>query len=209
MPQIPATRTYLEMTARPEETRPFPEASCRLERMRTCPPSFYRYLYAEVGRPWHWLERLPWTDAMIEAHVSQPGLELLALYCDGSPAGFAELKRSPDGSVEICYFGLLPEFVGRRLGGAFLVAVLGEAWRPGTRRVWLHTCTLDHPGALSNYLKRGFVQTHTESYTALLAPDRLSPPGCLAPSTLSELPGSEGGAHDPTTPVVTRQASDA
>jgi GNAT superfamily N-acetyltransferase len=176
MSEIPAVRTYLEMTAHPQEARPFPDAGCRVERMRTCPPSFYRYLYAEVGRPWHWLERLPWTDDMIRAHLAQRGLELYAFYCDGSPAGFAELKRDPDGSVEICYFGLLPEFIGRRLGGAFLVAVLGEAWRAGTSRVWLHTCTLDHPGALTNYLRRGFVKTHDEHYTARLAPERLSPP---------------------------------
>jgi GNAT superfamily N-acetyltransferase len=175
MIEVDAVRTYLEMNEPPREARPLPDPSCRVERMRACPPSFYRYLYAEVGRPWHWLERLPWSDALIQAHLAQRGLELLGLCCDGAPAGFAELKRDPDGSVEICYFGLLPEFIGRRLGGAFLVAVLAEAWRPGTRRVWLHTCTLDHPGALSNYLKRGFVKTRDEPYTARLDPTRLSP----------------------------------
>lgn len=173
MSEIDAVRTYLEMRERPQEVRAFSDPSCRVERVRTCPVSFYRYLYAEVGRPWHWLERLPWSDELIAAHLAQPGLELLALYCDGSPAGFAELKRDSDGSVEICYFGLLPEFIGRRLGGAFLVAVLHEAWRAGTHRVWLHTCTLDHAGALSNYLKRGFVEVRREPYRALLAPDRL------------------------------------
>jgi GNAT superfamily N-acetyltransferase len=171
--EVDAVRTYLEMTEPPHERRPFPDSSCRLERMRSCPASFYRYLYAEVGRPWHWLERLPWSDELIRAHLSQKGLEIWALYCEGSPAGFAELKRDSDFNVELAYFGLLPEFIGRRLGGAFLGAVLAEAWRPGTVRVWLHTCTLDHPGALSNYLARGFRTYDEEPYTARLDPDRL------------------------------------
>jgi GNAT superfamily N-acetyltransferase len=168
MSEIDAVRTYLEMNEAPQERRPFPDPSCRVERVRTCPASFYRFLYAEVGKPWHWLDRLPWSDALILAHLSQPGLEIWTLYCDGAPAGFAELKRDPDLSVEICYFGLLPEFIGRRIGGAFLSAVLEQAWRPGTRRVWLHTCTLDHPGALSNYLKRGFRIDREEAYRARL-----------------------------------------
>jgi GNAT superfamily N-acetyltransferase len=171
--EIDAVRTHLEMTEPPHERRLFPDASCRLERARTCPASFYRYLYAEVGRPWHWLDRLPWSDELIVAHLSQKGLEIWMLYCDGAPAGFAELKRDADLSVEIAYFGLLPDFIGRRLGGAFLSAVLAEAWRPGTVRVWLHTCTLDHPGALPNYLARGFRVFREEPYVARLDPSRL------------------------------------
>jgi GNAT superfamily N-acetyltransferase len=174
MTEIDAQRTYLEMTMRPAEHRGLPDAACRLERVITCPPSFYRFLYAEVGRPWHWLDRLSWRDEMIKSHLDQQRLELWVLYCDGAPAGFAELKREDEGSVEIAYFGLLPEFLGRRLGGAFLSAVLDEAWRPGTRRVWLHTCTLDHPWALPNYLKRGFRVFREESYRARLAPERTS-----------------------------------
>ena len=84
------------------------------------------------------------------------------------PAGFAELERATDGSVEIVYFGLLPEFIGRRVGRPFLEAIVGRAWDGGTTRVWLHTCTLDHPRALTNYLAGGFRVVREEAYTARL-----------------------------------------
>ena len=84
------------------------------------------------------------------------------------PAGFAELERAADGSVEMVYFGLLPDFVGRGVGRAFLDAVVGRAWDSGTTRVWLHTCTLDHPRALANYLAGGFRVVREEAYTARL-----------------------------------------
>ena len=83
----------------------------------------------------------------------------------GAPAGYFELKRCDDGSVEIAYFGLLPDFVGKGLGKYLLVRAIEEAWALAPSRVWLHTCTLDHPAALPNYLARGFKATKTERYT--------------------------------------------
>ena len=75
---------------------------------------------------------------------------------DGEDAGYAELEQPSDGNVEIAYFGLLPEAIGRGLGRWWLAQVLAEAWRlPGTRRVWVHTCTLDGPAALATYEGRG------------------------------------------------------
>ncbi len=75
---------------------------------------------------------------------------------DGSPAGYFELEDQPNGSVEICYFGLLPAFLGQGMGGALLTDAVRAAWNRGASRVWLHTCSLDHPSALGNYLARGF-----------------------------------------------------
>ena len=132
------------------------------------PASFYRYLYREVGRPWHWIDRLPWSDERIRAHVASPGIEIWLLTHDTVPAGFAELERASDGSVEIVYFGLLPDFIGRRAGRPFLDAIVGRAWERGTTRVWVHTCTLDHPRALTNYLAGGFRVVREEAYTARL-----------------------------------------
>ena len=165
---IPATRTYLEQTERPAGVPAWPDTGWRLERIEACPPAFYRFLYREVGRPWHWIDRLPWPDDRITAHLESPGIEVWLLTHGTVPAGFAELERGADGSVEIVYFGLLPEFIGRRVGGPFLGAVLDQAWRAGTTRVWLHTCTLDHPRALANYLSGGFRVVRDEAYTARL-----------------------------------------
>jgi GNAT superfamily N-acetyltransferase len=85
---------------------------------------------------------------------------------DVAPAGYFELRRDSDNAIEIAYFGLLPEFVGRGLGKALLSAAATEAWRAGASRVWLHTSSLDHPAALPNYLARGFKVFRTETYLA-------------------------------------------
>jgi GNAT superfamily N-acetyltransferase len=165
VPKIDVTRTYLEMTA-PGELRPAPVVpDLQLERVERCPPSFYRFLYAEVGRPHRWTDRLSWTDDQIREHLEGP-ITLWVGYEHGSPAGYFELKRCRDGSVEIAYFGLLPEFVGRGRGKYLLTRATEESWALGATRVWLHTCTLDHPAALPNYLSRGFRPTGKEVYQA-------------------------------------------
>ena len=164
MPPIDVSRTYLELRS-PKDL--VAEAGARgqvqLERVENCPPSFYRFLYAEVGRPYHWQDRLRWTDEQIRAHLAGQ-IDLWVPYIRGVPAGYFELARHDDGSVEIAYFGLLPEFVGRGLGKYLLTRAVEEAWTLHANRVWLHTCTLDHPSALPNYLKRGFQPVRTEVY---------------------------------------------
>ena len=164
----PAVRTYLEQGNRPQANTPWPEPGWRLARVDACPPSLYRYLYREVGRPWQWIDRLPWSDDRIREHLATPGIEIWLASQETVPAGLLELARAADGSVEIVYFGLLPDFIGRRVGRAFLDAALREAWRADTTRVWLHTCTLDHPRALPNYLSAGFRVVRDEAYTARL-----------------------------------------
>jgi GNAT superfamily N-acetyltransferase len=141
-------------------------ADARIERVEGCPASFYRYLYAEVGRAYRWMDRLAWTDGDIRAHLASPGISLWLLTVRGAPAGYFELKATPqDGSVEIAYFGLLPEFIGRGLGKHLLTEAVEKAWSLGARRVWLHTCSLDDPAALPNYVSRGFRPFHEETYS--------------------------------------------
>lgn len=159
-------RTYLEMGA-PGALRAVapPEDGVRVEEARGIAPSFYRYLYREVGAAYHWLDRARWTDDEIRAALARPGLSLHVLYVTGAPAGYFELLRHEPGDVEIVYFGLLPEYHGRRLGGYLLSEAVLAAWRRDPPRVWLHTCSLDGPAALPNYLARGFVPFREETYT--------------------------------------------
>jgi ribosomal protein S18 acetylase RimI-like enzyme len=163
---LEVVRTYLEM-ATPDElvAAPRPDARAQVERVGECPPSFFRYLYAAVGGPYHWVDRLPWTDDDIRRYLSTPGVSLWVLYAEGAPAGYFELKRHDEGAVEIAYFGLLPEFIGRGLGKYLLMEAVREAWRQGAARVWLHTCTLDGPAALPNYRARGFRPFKEETYS--------------------------------------------
>ena len=142
-------------------------SSCaRVEQVRNCPASFWRYLYSEVGREYRWTDRLPWTDAEIRAYLDDPAVSLWLLTVDGAPAGYFELRREADGAVEIVYLGLLKDFTGRGLGGHLLTEAVERAWAAGATRVWLHTCTLDHPAALPNYLARGFHVFKEEEYEA-------------------------------------------
>jgi GNAT superfamily N-acetyltransferase len=148
---------YLEMTS-PDELRPARAGGVPLEvRQAKLPcPELNRFLYTAVGGDWYWLDRLPWTHDTWIAYLDRPELETWVGYVEGTPAGYFELEARPGTGVEIAYFGLLPRFVGMGLGGRLLTAAVERAWRRTTARVWLHTCTLDHPQALANYQARGF-----------------------------------------------------
>jgi GNAT superfamily N-acetyltransferase len=159
------TRTYLEMRAPDELTpAPRPQPEPRIERMSECPVSFFRFLYAEVGRAHQWTDRLSWSDETTGAYLATPGVSVWLMTWEERPAGYFELRQHEDKSVEIAYFGLLPEFIGRGWGKHLLTRAVQSAWQLGTDRVWLHTCTLDHPAALPNYLKRGFRPVREEVY---------------------------------------------
>ena len=170
MPSVQVIRTYLDMSS-PDQLRPapLPDPVPRLERVGECPVSFFRYLCAEVGRAFHWTDRLGWDDPTIAAYLADPATSLWLLSWLGGPAGYFELRAPGDGAVEIAYFGLLPQYFGRGWGGHLLTRAVETAWGLGASSVWLHTCTLDHPAALPNYLRRGFRRVREETYTAHLA----------------------------------------
>ncbi|HET9317680.1 MAG TPA: GNAT family N-acetyltransferase [Vicinamibacteria bacterium] len=157
-------RTYLQMLAPGELKGSEPIDGVTIERASACTASFYRYLYTEVGRDYRWTDRLPWTDDQIRRHLATPGISVHVAYAGGTPAGYFELTPHADGSCEISYFGLLPDFHGRGLGRWLLTRATEEAWLTKPTRVWLHTCTLDGPAALPNYLARGFVPFKKETY---------------------------------------------
>ena len=160
-----ATRTYLEMRD-PDAlvAARMDDPGVRVERVHDCPASFWRFLYTEVGRRYHWIDRLPWTDEEIRAYLDDPSISLWVMTVAGAPAGYFELRQGSDSSFEIAYFGLLEEFTGRGLGAHLLTEATFRAWEAGALRVWLHTSSLDHPAALPNYLKRGFTISRRETY---------------------------------------------
>lgn len=118
---------------------------------------FNRFLYSAVGESWNWRDKSPWSEQQWRDYAEAENLRTFAAYYDGSPAGYYELRQDDEPSVEIAYFGLLPAFYGRGLGGALLTHALEQAWSMSPARVWLHTCTEDHPAALANYQARGMV----------------------------------------------------
>jgi len=166
---VEVVRTHLELTG-PTVDSPLPPPVSGLELIHpaTCGPALYRELYQRVGEGYHWTDRLDWTDAQIEQHLAREGVSVGLLRVHGEPAGWFELVRHGDGSNEIAYFGLLADHHGRGLGRYLLEAAIASARDAGAARIWLHTCTLDSPAALPNYLARGFLPFRTERYRILL-----------------------------------------
>lgn len=156
--------TYLEMHARPPGLQLAAPAD-GLTVVQANPPtiSFYRYLYNTVGGDWHWLDRRALTDQALGAIVQNPRVETHVLYESGTPAGYAELDRRTAGEIELAYFGLIPDFIGRGLGTYLLDWAIDRAWSYRPQRFWVHTCTLDHAKALPNYIRAGFRQYKTET----------------------------------------------
>ena len=158
------TRTYLRM-AGPEQLRParsLPNAG--VVRVDRCTTARYRELYAGVGGPWRWHDRDAWSDERLAAHLADPSVSVFLFTVGAETVGYFELQRHDDGDVEIAYFGLFPDQIGKGLGGAMLTAAATEGWRLGATSLWLHTCTLDHPHAIANYRARGFEEYRREEY---------------------------------------------
>ena len=171
------TRTYLELKERPQFKAAFGDFSAvRIVRATRPQPALYRMCYQIVGEAFHWRDRWDWTDEQIAAHLADPTINLfVATRQNGKKkadlAGWYELRRvTEDNSVEIAYFGIVPAEFGRGFGKHLLSSAVRDAWLLGPSRVWLHTCTLDHPNALPNYIARGFTPYRTEMYEVNSAP---------------------------------------
>ena len=169
---VDVVRTYLELRS-PDQLRrvDLDEPRVRFVCRGGIDVADYRRLYHDVGARWHWLDRNAWSDERLAAHLARPEISVWECMVDDGSAGFFELERMTDRSVEISYFGLAAPFIGRGIGKAMLSRAVDEAWALGASRVWLHTCTLDSPNALPNYRARGFEEFRRERYVALLPDD--------------------------------------
>lgn len=155
---IDLTVTYLQMHKRPQLS-PVPHpAGCKLALLHAERPTvaFYRFLYERIGAQWLWFERRMLDDEALRAIIGDERVEIFVLYADGVPAGYAELDRREPPDIELAYFGLMPEFIGRGLGSYLLHSIIEIVWDYEPRRVWVHTNTLDHPKALPLYQRMGF-----------------------------------------------------
>jgi thiosulfate/3-mercaptopyruvate sulfurtransferase len=162
--------TELEMKSRPARREPLPIGSkVSLLKARSMVPSFYRYLYREVGKPHHWFIRRGMSDEQLKNVLSSNSSEVWVLYVDGCPAGFFELdfELMPD-RAEIQYFGLIAEYQGRGLAKFMLSEAINAAWERAPQIVSIQTNTLDSPKALVLYQKAGFepVGTYDEMIEA-------------------------------------------
>lgn len=190
--------TYLEMST-PVAWLHGPAEGCSLPAGLTIAPvrpvalPWYRALMRRVGEPWLWYERLEMSDPDLDAIVNDSSVEVRVMREGGALLGFAELDRRTAGEVEVTFFGLILEAIGRGLGRALMRDVLVSAWSQKPRRVWLHTCNFDHPGALAFYRRMGFRPYRQEQKWT---PDpRLS--GTLSPTSASHVPLAKGARPGP------------
>ena len=155
MKTVPVKTFYLDMLSPPHERLAPPREAVEIARVERPEIELYRSLYDAVGRDWNWINRRLMSDDELRAIIHDDRVEFHVLYVQGTPAGFCEMDRRADGEVELVYFGLAPEYIGRGLGKYFLNRMLLQAWSYAPKRVWLHTCELDHEAALSTYQKAG------------------------------------------------------
>jgi RimJ/RimL family protein N-acetyltransferase len=166
------TRWHLEMSG-PERLVPAlpPAPGLEVRQAEIPSPELARFLYMAVGGPWYWLDRRDWDRERWRTRLEQPGVETWVAYLRGTPAGYAELAHA-DATVELAYFGLLPDFIGRGLGPRVLHAVTARAWALGPERVTVDTCSLDGPAALRTYERAGF-EIHHRRDDRVALPDEL------------------------------------
>ncbi|MBN1686673.1 MAG: GNAT family N-acetyltransferase, partial [Spirochaetales bacterium] len=151
------TSYRLEMQS-PADLHPLANDShgMRIEKMGVPCPEFNKFLHTVVGYDYRWGGRRNWGETEWCEYATREGLETWVAYIGGTPAGYFELEKHPNGDVQIHCFGLLPQFVGKGLGAALLTRTVERAWELSEGIVFLNTCSHDHPRALKNYQACGF-----------------------------------------------------
>ena len=163
MTTVDVVVTYLQLDLVGAPVGAQPSAPLRIDHVpRAAAADVAATMYRAVGGPWHWTDRLGWSDAQWAAAVNRDEVEVWAARMDDEIAGYFELELEAD-AIELKYFGLMPEFTGRGIGGALLGAAINRARALGWATMTVNTCTLDHPSALPNYLKHGFIVSRTET----------------------------------------------
>ena len=123
-----------------------------------------KFFYKQIGSNHKWNERWVWDDKKWINYVSNPNVFTFVLKDSEDIAGFFELIYHKDKfEVEIAYFGLLTDYMDKKLGGYMLTEAIKLSFSYEVKRVWVHTCSLDHKNALNNYLARGMKIYNTET----------------------------------------------
>ncbi|WP_426409593.1 GNAT family N-acetyltransferase [Bradyrhizobium ganzhouense] len=154
--KIAAIVTHLEMTARPT-TRADPPGTWTLRKADAPALDWYRDLHRRVGEDWLWSSRLRMTDTELAAIIHATGIEIYALAVNGRDEGLLELDFREPGQCELVYFGVTASLIGTGAARFLMNRAQERAWRGDVRRVWVHTCTFDHPSAVAFYQRSGFI----------------------------------------------------
>ncbi len=149
-------RNYLEINSLNEINSTKPKVNCKIELKN--PPDFQinKFFYKQIGKSCRWIDRLVWDDEKWMSYTNNSNLETYILTENHDLVGFFELLFNPETrKCEVAYFGILDQYIGKNYGKYLLSEALRLGFRKNTKKVWLHTCSLDHKHALKNYLGRG------------------------------------------------------
>tara|TARA_B100000035_G_scaffold112354_1_gene95344 strand:- start:58 stop:561 length:504 start_codon:yes stop_codon:yes gene_type:complete len=123
-----------------------------------------KFFYKNIGKNHHWIDRLAWTEKQWIEYVSDKDVKTYVLKNEKDLAGYFELNLHPQkNEVEIAYLGLLEEYHNKKLGSYLLSIAIKNSFLNKPKRVWVHTCSLDHKNALNNYIARGMKIFKTET----------------------------------------------
>lgn len=147
--------TFLERTA-PPSAAPAVHPSLTVRAVERPTVAWFRGLYRRIGERWLWFSAAVMPDRDLAAFIGAPTVEILALVRDGEDIGMAEIDFGKPGGAEIVTFGVIGEAIGTGAARHLMDHALQHAFRPGVSRVWLHTCTFDHPAAIPFYQRSGF-----------------------------------------------------
>ena len=165
---IPVQRNFLELKdLKNLKTNSINENKYTVKKIK---PDFQlnKFFYKQVGKNHRWIDRLSWSDKKWINYISNRNLETYIISEFDELVGFFELLYNPElEETEISYFGLLEEYIGKGIGGYALSVAIKKSFEKNIRRVWLHTCTLDHPNALKNYIARGMTVFKKENINIL------------------------------------------
>ena len=165
---IPVQRNFLELKyLKNLKTNSINEKKYLVKKIK---PDFQlnKFFYKQVGKKHRWIDRLSWTDEKWINFISNKNLETYVISESEDLIGFFELLYNPKlKETEISYFGLLEKHIGKGIGGYALSEAIKKSFEKNIKRVWLHTCTLDHPNALKNYIARGMKVFRKENINIL------------------------------------------
>lgn len=160
MTRVQVTTWYLDYQG-PTLALPEWPQDMLLQEVKIPSPDFSQFLFCAVGHHWRWFSRLSWTYQQWLDYLNSGNVRTWVLYQQGSPAGFVELRKDLEDGVELKFFGLLPAFIGQGLGAKLAQAAIALAQQWQAQKVWVHTCSADHPSALKTYQQAGFSITQT------------------------------------------------
>jgi len=158
-------RNYLEIKSQKDfKEVKIPSQNSSVELVKPKDFQLNKFFYKNIGKNCQWVDRLIWTDLNWIEYISSENLFTYILKEKNEIAGYFELLFNENNKeAEIAYFGILEEYFGKKFGGYLLSEAIKKSFILGSRRVWVHTCSLDHENALKNYLARGMKIFKTET----------------------------------------------